>query len=133
MQIPAKFTTSDLREAFDAADVAASEKFRPYLPGRLLPVLLARFRDDVTEALGNSLPNLPQRPPVRPARLDELTSHEFAALLTAVSALTEKFTVLMDDPKLVRQLEAFQERLLAEKADREAIQARMAMISTKAS
>ena len=40
--------------------MVASERFRPYLPGRLLPVLAARFRDDTAEAL-----HLP-RPVARP-------------------------------------------------------------------
>src|SRR5258708_22440710 len=81
MRKPAKFTDSDLRDAHAAADVAASETFRPYLPGRLLPVLVARFRDDTAEALGMELPSLPKRPPVRAAKLSELTSTEVGVLL----------------------------------------------------
>ena len=121
MRIPAKFTDSDLRDAHEAADVVASETFRPYLPGRLLPVLVARFRDDAAEALGLELPPLPRRPPVRAARLDELTSGEFAALRGAVDALVERFTACMDDPELPRLLVSLREDLVAERADRKRI------------
>jgi hypothetical protein len=57
----AEFTDSDLRAAHDAAEVLASERFRPYLPGPLLPMLVMRFRDDVAEVLGPELPPLPRR------------------------------------------------------------------------
>ena len=67
MHEPHTITESDLREAHQAAGTLVSEEFRPYLPGRLLPVLLAKFRDDVAERLGMDLPLLPQRPPLRAA------------------------------------------------------------------
>ncbi len=121
MRIPAKFTDSDLRDAHAAADVVASEMFRPYLPGRLLPVLVARFRDDTAEALHMELPPLPRRPPVRFAKLDELTSSEFVTLWGAVDALIERFTVCMDDPELPRLLVSFREELMAERTERERI------------
>jgi hypothetical protein len=111
-------TPDDLREAHAAADVVASEQFRPYLPGRLLPVLVARFRDDMAEELGMQLPPLPQRPPVRPARLDELTSSELEALSGAVDALVTRFTACMDDPELIRQLMSFREALAYEATER---------------
>ena len=52
MRAPAE-TLDDLRDAYAAADVLVSAKFRPYLhtSGRLLPVLVGRFRDDVALAL----------------------------------------------------------------------------------
>jgi hypothetical protein len=121
MRMPAKFTDSDLRDAHDAADVVASQMFRPYLPGRLLPVLVARFRDDTAEALHMELPPLPRRPPVRAAKLDELTSGEFAALWGAVDALVERFIACMDDPELPRLLAGFREELAAERAERRRI------------
>jgi hypothetical protein len=121
MRIPAKFTDADLRDAHAAADVVASEMFRPYLPGRLLPVLVARLRDDLARTLDMDLPPLPRRPPVRAAKLTELTSHEFAALWGAVDALVERFTPCMNDPELPRQLANFREGLMAERAERTAI------------
>jgi hypothetical protein len=121
MRIPAKFTDSDIKEAHEAADVVASEEFRPYLPGRLLPVLVARFRDDVAEALGLGLSPLPRRPPVRVAKLDELTSREFATLWAAVDTLIERFTPCMDDPELPRLLVSLREDLVAERVERKRI------------
>lgn len=121
MRMPAKFTDSDIRDAHDAADVVASETFRPYLPGRRLPVLVARFRDDLAEDLGMELPPLPRRAPVRAARPAELTSAESATLWAAVDALVERFTPCMDDPELPRLLACLREELVAERAEREAI------------
>jgi hypothetical protein len=118
MRIPADFTDSDLREAHDAAEVVASERFRPYLPGRLLPVMVARFRDDAAEALGMELPPLPKRPEVRRATLSELTSREFGALSGAVEALVTRFTAGMDDPALAPALRDFRDALVIESADR---------------
>ena len=121
MRTPAKFTDSDLIDAAEAADVIASEKYRPYLPGRLLPVLVARFRDDVAAALGLEVSPLPQRPPVRAAKLDELTSTEFDTLRGAVDALVDRFTPMMDDPEATRELASFREELTREKAERKGI------------
>jgi hypothetical protein len=74
----------------------------------MLPMLLARFRDDMAEALGRDLPPLPQRSgPVKVANLDDLTSSELDTLSGAVLALVTRFTGLMDDPllpKLLREL-----------------------------
>jgi hypothetical protein len=127
MRMPATFTDSDLRDAHAAAGVVASEVFRPYLPGRLLPVLVGRFRDDAAEALGMELPPLPRRPPVRAARLGELASGELAALRGAVDALVERFTPCMDDPELARLLVTLREELVAERADRERIAGELAV------
>jgi hypothetical protein len=47
-----------------------SERFRSYLPGRMLPLLAGKLRDDMAEALGKELPLLPQRSgPVKAAKL----------------------------------------------------------------
>jgi hypothetical protein len=121
MRIPAKFTDSDIRDAREAADVLISEPYRKYLftSGRLLPVLVARFRDDLTEALGMELPEIPRRNgQVQAARLDHLTSSEFSVIWGAVDALIERFTSLMDDPELPRLLAALREELVSERADR---------------
>jgi hypothetical protein len=118
VRIPASFTDSDLRDAHGAADVLASEEFRPYLPGRLLPVLVARFRDEVAGALGMVLPPLPRRPPVRAARLGDLTSREFGVLSGAVEVLVTRFTACMGDPALPGLLRDLRDALLVEKAER---------------
>jgi hypothetical protein len=118
VRMPAKFTDSDIRDAHAAADVVASETFRSYLPGRLLPVLVAKFRDDAAESLGIQLPPLPQRPPARPAKIGDLTSSELDALRGAVDVLVERFTACMDDPELPRLLAGLREELVSEKADR---------------
>lgn len=121
MRVPSKTTESDLRDAHQAAHTLASEQYLPYLPGRLLPVLVARFRDEAAEAMGMELPPLPQRPPVRPATLSELTSSEFGILLGAVGTLVTRFAPFMDDPELPRLLRDFRDALMVEKAERDRI------------
>ena len=111
----------ELQDAHEAAGVVASDKYRPYLPGRLLPVLVARFRDNVAEAMGIQLSPLPQRHPVRPQKLDGLTSSEFTKLWDAVDALAERFAPCMDNSELPRQLASFREELARERAERENI------------
>ena len=73
-----KMTDDELKEAHHAADVLISEKFRSYLPGRMLPMLLGRFRDDIAEAMGMEVPPLPRsagpvadRRAERPGRMSE--------------------------------------------------------------
>jgi hypothetical protein len=39
MRAPAEARPEELREAHDAADTLISERFRSYLPGRMLPML----------------------------------------------------------------------------------------------
>ena len=121
MHEPDTITESDLREAHQAAGTLASEEFRPYLPGRLLPVLLAKFRDDVAGRLGMDLPPLPQRPPARAAKLSELTSREFGILADAVNALVTRFTGCMDGPELPRLLREFRDAVLIDGAERTGI------------
>ena len=62
MHAPTEVRTEELREARDAADTLISERFRSYLPGRMLPMLLGKFRDDVAESVGMELPPLPGAP-----------------------------------------------------------------------
>jgi hypothetical protein len=121
MRASGEVTTDELRQAHQAADTLASEWYRPYLPGRLLPLLIARFRDDTAEVLGMPLPPLPQRSPTRAAKLSELTSGELAVLWEAVDTLVERFIPCMDDPEVPRLLAAFREELVAERTERVAI------------
>lgn len=120
MRAATEMTTGQLTEAHDAAGLLASEKFCPYLylSGRMLPLLVTRFRDDVAKALGMALPPLPQRRTVRPAKLEELTSSELDALSGAVVTLVTGFTGLMDDPVLPGLLRDLRDCLVIERADR---------------
>jgi hypothetical protein len=116
----------DLREAHDNAAILVSEKYRKYLfvSGRLLPVLLGRFRDDMAEALGEPPPEIPRRDgQVRPASLSDLTSSEFEELCGAVADLVARSTRLMEDPVLPDLLRDLLNKLSAELAEREAIAA----------
>jgi hypothetical protein len=122
--VAAAKTTDDLRDAHAAADVLVSARFRPYLhtTGRLLPVLVGRFRDDMAEALDLERPEIPKRDgQVRAVRLDELTTAEYGTLWGAVDALIERFTTVMDDPELPRLLSAFREELVREQTERKHI------------
>jgi hypothetical protein len=83
--------------------------------------MVARFRDEVAEALGLEVSPLPQRPPARAAKVGELTSTEFDALWGAVDALVDRFTPMMNDPEALRQLASFREELARERAERECI------------
>jgi hypothetical protein len=117
MRAPTEVRPEELREAHDAADTVISERFRSYLPGRMLPMLLGKFRDDVAESLGMELPPLPQRPgPVKVVKLDDLTSTELGTLSSAV--LVARFTTLMNDPLLPELLREFRDALVIEQADR---------------
>jgi hypothetical protein len=118
MRAPTEVRPEELREAHDAADTLISERFRSYLPGRMLPMLLGKFRDDVAESLGMELP-LPQRSgPVKVVKLDDLTSSELGTLSRAVLVLVTRFTALMDDPLLPKLLREFRDALATEKTDR---------------
>jgi hypothetical protein len=118
MKIPKGTTGDALREAHDAAGTLVSDRYRSYLPGRLLPLLVERFRDEMAEALSMRLPPLPQRPPVRPVKLADLTSSELHELSGAVLTLVTRFSACMDDPELPRLLRDFRDALVIEKADR---------------
>jgi hypothetical protein len=115
---------ADKQQAHDYAATLVSGKYRQYLfvSGRMLPVLLARFRDDMAEALGVAPPDIPRRDgQVRPARLGELTSSEFDVFSEAVTGLADGATILMDDQELPRLLRELQGRLRAEQDERERI------------
>jgi hypothetical protein len=119
MRVPTEVEPDDLRVAHRAADTLVSDRFRSYLPGRMLPMLLGKFRDDLAEAMGMELPPLPQRSGSgRPAKLDDLTSAELDELSGAVVAIVARFTALMDDPALPKLLREFRDALVIEKADR---------------
>ena len=119
MRAPTEVRPEVLREAHDAADTLISERFRSYLPGRMLLMLLGKFRDDVAESLGMELPPLPRRSgPVKVVKLDDLTSSELGTLSGAVLILVTRFTALMDDPLLPELLREFRDALVIEQADR---------------
>ncbi len=119
MRAPTEVGPDELREAHHAADMLISETFRSYLPGRMLPMLLGKFRDDVAKFLAMELPPLPQRSGrVKVVKLDDLTSSELGMLSDAVLVLTTRFTALMDDPLLPKLLREFRDALVIDKADR---------------
>jgi len=118
MRAPTEVRPDELREAHDAADTLISERFRSYLTGRMLPMLLGKFRDDLAESLGMELPPLPRRSgPVKVVKLDDLTSSELGTLSDSVLVLA-RFTALMDDPLLPKLLREFRDALILERADR---------------
>ena len=113
----------------DVADAVAARMQRKRLvqsdrtsrlqPGRMLPMLLGKFHDDVAESLGMELPPLPRRSgPVKAVKLDDLTSSELGTLSGAVLVLVTRFTALMDDPLLPKLLREFRDALATEKTDR---------------
>jgi hypothetical protein len=119
MRAPTEVRPEELRQALAAADTLISERFRSYLPGRMLPMLFGKFRDDVAESLGLKLRPPPQRSgPVKAVKLDDLTSGELGTLSGAVLVLVTRFTALMDDPLLPRLLREFRDALAIEQADR---------------
>lgn len=60
MRAPTEVRPEEPRQAHAAADTLISERFRSYLPGRMLPVLLGKFRDDVAESTLVDDPLLPE-------------------------------------------------------------------------
>jgi hypothetical protein len=119
MRAPTEVTPDELQKAHEAADTLISERFRSYLPGRMLPMLLGRFRDDVAESLGMQLAPPPRRSgPVKAVKLDDLTSSELGTLSGTVLVLVTRFTALMDDPLLPELLREFRDALVTEQADR---------------
>jgi hypothetical protein len=121
-----ELTKDQLTEAHDSADKLLSEKYRSYLPGRLLSLLLGRYRDDLAEALRMPLPELPHRAgPVRAVKLDELTTGELDNASRAVLALVTRYADTMDDPALPQFLRDFRDALVIEKAERAGIAAEM--------
>jgi hypothetical protein len=124
MRAPAKITPGELEDARHAVETLISERFRSYLPGRILPMLLGRFRDDVAESL--ELPALPQRSGlVRAAKLDELTSSELETLSGAVVILVTRFISVMSDPLLPELLRELRDALVIDRTDRDSQLARL--------
>lgn len=107
-----------LREAHRAVGTLMSDRLRSYLPGRMLPILLGRFYDDLAEMLGKSLPDLSERRAVRPAKLDDLTTVELGTMRESVEILADRFTVIMEDPALPQLLIDLRGKLAAEQTDR---------------
>ena len=101
-------------------------KLKAYLPGNLLAMLLARWREDVGDALGLPRADLPSRGKERRG-LDQLTSTELDTLSGAVVILLEaRYTATMDDPGLSPLLREFGKALDDEKTEREQLQASIA-------
>lgn len=119
MRAPIEARAEELREAHDAADTLISGRFRSYLPGRMLPMLLGKFCDGVAGSLAMELPPLPRRSgPVKAVMLANLTSSELGTLSGTVLVLVTRFTALMDDPLLPELLREFRDALVIEQADR---------------
>src|SRR5262249_9162260 len=93
-----------------------------YLPGRMLAMLLSKFRDDMRDVLGMELPpRLPTR--VRNQELEALTDAELGMLDGHVAVLLGKFAGYMDDPALPEALGNFRTDLTAERGDRNILRA----------
>ena len=121
-----ELTKDQLTEAHDSADKLIGEKYRSYLPGRLLPLLLSRYRDDLAEALCIPLPDLPHRAgSVRAVKLSELTTGELNDMSGAVQILATRYAGTMDDPALPDMLRKLRDTLVIEKAERAGIAADM--------
>lgn len=117
--------TDALKVALQSADALMSLK--SFMPrGGLLVMLLSRFRDDVRDALEMEPERYPGRGKVFRS-LDELTSSELDAAWGAVMVLLQpRFTAVMDDPELEKQLRSFQDQLSDQKTERAQIHAEMA-------
>jgi hypothetical protein len=123
-----ELTKDQLTQAHDSADMLISEKYRSYLPGRLLPLLLGRYRDDAADALGLPLPELPHRAgQARVVTIGELTTGELEEVSAAVQALATRYADTMDDPALPDLLRDFRDALAIEKAERADIAANMSI------
>lgn len=106
-------TRDQLTQARSSADMMLSEKYRSYLPGRMLALLVSRYRDDVADALHEERPELPARDgQVRRAVLDELTGPELDEIAHVVLGLLS-YADTMDDPALPALLREFRQSLLA--------------------
>jgi hypothetical protein len=121
-----ELSKTQLADIRDQAELLISEKHRGYLPDRLFPVLLSRYRDDVTEAMGQPSPPLPQRDgQTRRAKLDEMTTAELTAATAAVEVLL-KHARTMNDPALPVRLDAYRESLAMQKHERDKNAAKLA-------
>jgi hypothetical protein len=99
-------------------------KFKAYLPpGGLLPMLLARLRDDIRESLEMATESLPRRE-TEQRSLDELTSVELGSVAGAVGILLQdRFVPSMKEPALPRLLGEFRDSLKVQKAERAQVRA----------
>jgi hypothetical protein len=114
-----------LKAALDASDALMQHKrFMPR--GGLLVMLVSRFRDDTRGALAME----PERYPGRGglfSSVDDLTSTELDKVSGAVATLLEeRFTNVMDDPELAKQLRDFCKALDDQKTERAQIRASLA-------
>jgi hypothetical protein len=114
------------KSALDATEALMYHK--QFLPrGGLLLMLVSRFRDDTREALQMEPERYPGRGSVFRS-LDDLTSAELDKIAGAVAVLLqERFTRVMDDPELPRQLADFRDQLEAQKTERAQLQASIAL------
>jgi len=117
--------TDALKVALDASDSLMKHK-ASLPPGGLLVMLLGRWRDEVSDALGMKRGALPTRGRERRS-LDELTSVELGTVSGAVAILLQpRFTAVMDDPELPKQLREFDGKLSTQKTEREELKASVA-------
>ena len=114
-----------LKAALDASDTLMQHK--QFMPrGGLLVMLVSRFREDTRKALHMEPERYPGRGSVF-SSVNDLTSSELDKVAGAVATLLEeRFTNVMDDPELAKQLREFQDKLNDQKTERAQIQASLA-------
>jgi hypothetical protein len=124
MRSLSELPADELKVARDAAETLIDA--REYLPAGMLVMMLGSFRDDIREALSMEAGDRARRG--REVKsLDELTTVEFGSLRGAVMILLQdRFTAVMDDPELPKQLAAFQDALEVQRLERDQIRASMA-------
>lgn len=120
-----KLDEKALKAALAATDALMQHK--QFLPrGGLLVMLVSRFRDDTREALEMEPERYPGRSNIFRSP-DDLTSSELDKVAGAVDILLqERFTNVMDDPELAKQLREFQGKLNDQKTERAQIRASLA-------
>lgn len=118
MRTFSELTPDQLAQARKSADTMLSGKYRNYLPGRMLAMLLSRYRDDMAEELGQEPLELPKRDgQIRQVTLDELRTVELHEITHAVLVLLN-YVDTMEDPALPALLREFRESLVKQKDDR---------------
>lgn len=114
-----ELTPEQLAQIRESAETLLSERYRAYVPGGLLPMMIGRFRDDAAEALGIPLADPPQGSGhIRQVSLDELTSSELQRL-THVVLLLLTYADTMTDPGLPELLREFRGELVKQASERE--------------
>jgi hypothetical protein len=106
----------ELDEARHATETLMSGKLRRYIPGRMLPVLLSKFNDDLRDMLGMEL--CPRPPAIQQYKLDMLTDVELDTVNGSVSILLDRFADFMDDPALPKFLGDLRALLATERQER---------------